>query len=788
MLKNYFKIAYRNLLRNKGFSFINISGLAIGMASAILIILWIVNEVSYDRFHTNSDRLFETWSVDRYKIDGLIRAFTATPEILGPALKKDYPDLAEVTRVGWNQKTLFNVGDKNLKCDGMAVDNDFLTMFSFPLIAGNPKTALHEPNSLVITEEMAIKFFGSIDVLGKTIKLEGQDNLIITGIAKDLPNNTDFHFEYLQSYERNTSKGWVDNDWTDFSIRTFILLKPKVSAAATSDKIKNTIFKYSDGRAKTDIFLYPVSQLRLYSNFENGKPVGGRIETVRILGLIAAFVLLIACINFMNLSTARSEKRAKEVGIRKVAGAVKGSLIFQFLSESVLMALIAGVLALGIVQLALPAFNELTEKKLFIDYGNPYAWLAFLGFILFTGILAGSYPSFFLSAFKPVSVLKGNFKKANALVTPRKALVVLQFTFAIVLVVSTIVVNQQLRYGSARLTGYDKSNLAYVFLEGDIMKNYELIKYDLVSQGIAQSVSQTHAPLTQMWSSGHGLKWAGKDPNLEVTFNRSTTDGSLIRTAGLQLLDGRDIDLKMYPSDSSACLINETAAKIIGQKNIIGQSIYDEPNTWHVVGVIKDFILESPYDPIKPIIFKGPKAQSNVLNIKFNSAHTTAENLAAAEKIFKKYNPLYPFEYHFMDEEYAKKFANEQLTGKLATLFSILTIFISCLGLFGLAMYMAEARIKEIGIRKVLGASVRSITTLLSKDFMKLIIISILIASPIAYWAMNKWLEGYQYKISVNWQVFVAAGGTALLIALLTVSYQAIKAAVSNPAKSLKEM
>ena len=788
MIRNYFKIAYRNLLRNKGFSFLNISGLAVGMASAMLILLWIQNEVSYDRFHSKGDRLFEAWSLDRKAVDGEIRAYTPTPEVLAPALKKDYPDIEEVTRVGWSQTVLMKAGEKYLKGKGMFVDSGFLTMFSFPLVAGDPNTALREPNSIVITEDMANKLFGNVHALGKTIKFDNEDNLVVTGIAKNLPNNTDFNFEYLTSYERKTAKGWIDNDWTDFSIRTFVLLKPKVSEATTTEKIKNTIFKYSGGRALTNLFLYPVNQLRLYSNFKNGKVAGGRIDTVKILGMIAAFVLLIACINFMNLSTARSEKRAKEVGIRKVAGALKQSLVFQFLSESVLFAFVAGVLALGIVELVLPSFNELTQKQLDLHFGNGYILLAFIGFILVTGLLAGSYPAFFLSAFKPVAVLKGSFKRAHAWISPRKVLVVTQFTIAIALIVCTMIVYQQLRYGAERKAGYDRSRMAYVFLEGDLVKNYELVKQDLIAKNIASAVSQTHAPLTQLWSSGHGLSWEGKDPRAEITFNRSTTDGDLVKTAGLELVAGRDIDLKNFPSDSSACLINETAAKIMAQKNIIGAWIHDNPNTWHVVGVVKDFILESPYEPIKPIIFKGPKAQSNVMNIRFNPARSIAENLASAQSVFKQYNPEYPFEYHFMDEEYERKFSNEKLTTQLAFLFAALTIFISCLGLFGLATYMAEARIREIGIRKVLGATVRSITALMSKDFLKLILVSILVASPIAYWAMNKWLQGYSYKINIDWKVFAGAGSVALLIAVLTVSYQSVKAALTNPARSLKEM
>jgi putative ABC transport system permease protein len=787
MIKNFFKVAFRNLLWNKFFSIINISGLAIGMASAVLIFLWIQNEISYDRFHVKGDRLYEVWSNDR--IDNTIRSLANTPEIMAPGLKNDVPEIENVSRVSWTEDNLFTVGDKSIKAKGNLVDPAFLSMFSFSLVKGNANTVLKDPSSIVLTQELAKKIFGNSsgarqDAMGKIIKIDNGENYKVTGILKDLPNNTLFDFEYLVSYE--SMKGNIDSDWTDISIRTFVLLKPNTSFNRADASIKNVIVQHSGGRAKTTEFLYPLDKLRLYSNFDNGKVEGGRIERVRIFGLIAVFILLIACINFMNLSTARSEKRAREVGIRKVVGAQKKSLIGQFLVESILMAFIAGVFAVTIVQLCLPAFNRLVEKQLFIDYDNIYWWLAGIGFVVFTGILAGSYPAFFLSSFKPVFVLKGTFKKANALVTPRKVLVVLQFTFAIALIICTLIVEQQVKFAQDRETGYDKNNLGYVFIQGDIQKNYPLIKSELLNSGVATAVSKTQAPLTQNWSSGISMNWQGKDPNTKIQINRYTEDGDLVKTAGMKLVQGRDIDIKNYPSDSTACLISESAVRAMGFKNSVGQLIFDDPINWHVVGVIKDFILESPYESIKPFMIKGPKFGGNVIHIKLNKANTTSQNLASAEKIFKKYNPVYPFEFHFIDEEYAQKFGDEQLTKTLASLFAALTIFISCLGLFGLATYMAENRIKEIGVRKVLGASVVDITTLLSKDFVKLVAVAILIASPVAWWAMSKWLQGYDYRITISWQTFLIAGLLSVIIALITVSYQSIKAAIANPVKSLR--
>jgi ABC-type antimicrobial peptide transport system permease subunit len=784
MIKNYFKIAWRNLLRNKGFSILNISGLAIGMASAILILLWIQNEVGYDRFHKNTRQIYQVWN--NSKADGKIRSGTATPEIMAPGLKDDILEVEATSRISWGDSYLFSVGDKNLKAQGNLVDAPFLTMFSFPLLKGDAKTALEDPYSIVLTERLAKNIFGDEDPMGKLIKIENDENYKVSGVLKDLPNNTQFRFEYLMSYNHKTIKGFIDKDWTNVSIRTFVLLKPNASFDAANAKIKDVVIKHSGGNSKSEQFLYPLSKLRLYSKFENGVAAGGRIERVRIFGIIAAFILLIACINFMNLSTARSEKRAREVGIRKVAGALKQSLIGQFLAESVFTAMVAGILAVLIVQLSLPSFDQLVEKQLFIDYTSVYSWLAFLGFILFTGILAGSYPAFFLSSFRPIFVLKGAFKKVNALVTPRKVLVVLQFTCAIVLIVCTIVVQQQIKFAQTRETGYDKSNLGYVFIQGDIYKNYSLIKSELIQSGAATSVSKTQAPLTQNWSSGLSMKWQGKDPNSRIQINRYTADGDLVKTAGLQLVQGRDIDVRNFPTDSTACLISESAVKAMGFKDPIGQIIFDDPLDWHVVGVIKDFILESPYESVKPFMVKGPRYGGNTIHIRLNKENNTAGSLAKVEKVFKKYNANYPFEFHFTDQEYAAKFNDERLTSKLATLFAILTIFISCLGLFGLAAYMAESRIKEIGVRKILGASVAGITTMLSKDFVKLVLVAILVASPVAWWIVNKWLESFTYKIDVSWWMFISAGAIAILIALVTVSFQAIKAAIANPVKSLR--
>jgi len=470
-------------------------------------------------------------------------------------------------------------------------------------------------------------------------------------------------------------------------------------------------------------------------------------------------------------------------------GARKGALIGQFIGESVFLALLAGIAAVMIVQFSLPAYNRLTEKELFINFGSVYTWMAFTGFILFTGLLAGSYPAFFLSSFQPVKVLKGAFKKAHALVTPRKVLVVLQFTFAIILIICTIIVKQQIDYARDRDTGYNKDNLVYLFMTGDIPKNYALIKNELLSSGIAKSVTKTNSPLTERWSNGWGQDWEGKDPNDKTSFDRYLADEGLGTTAGLQFVQGRDFDLKQYPTDSTGLIINESSLKVMKFKNPIGETVKDLGIEWHIVGVIKDFILTSPYEPTRPLLICGAKSQFmtfNVVQIKLNGDNPTAQNLQRAEAIFKKYNPEYPFDAKFVDEAYAQKFENEKRQGTLAGLFAGLTVFISCLGLFGLATYMAENRVKEIGIRKILGASLAGITALLSKDFVKLVIVSFLIAAPLAWWAMHTWLQNYTYRVAVEWWVFALAGLLSVVIALLTVSYQSIKAALANPVKNLR--
>lgn len=785
MFKNYLKVAFRNLWKNKGFSFINIVGLAVGMASAILILLWIQNEVSYDDFHEKKDRIYEAWN--RAEFSGELHCWNTTPKVLAAAMQRDFPEVEHTCRVDWGGRLLFTVGDKRLMIRGNVVDSIFLQVFSFPMVKGDAKTALMDPYSLVVTESLAKKLFGNEEAMGKVVRIDNKDNYTVKGVVKDPPNNTRFNFEYLLPWAHTRREGNDDRWWGNNSTRTYVLLKSPSSLASIAPKMKVIKTRYDSTEKKWEMFLYPMDRWRLHSSFKGAVEDGGRITFVRLFAIIAGFILLIACINFMNLSTARSEKRAKEVGIRKVVGAPRGRLISQFIGESVLLSFLAAVLAIGIVLVSLQGFNTLTEKHLYVPFGSMWFWMLAVLFILFTGLLAGSYPAFFLSSFQPVKVLKGTFKAANALVTPRKVLVVLQFTFAIILIICTIIVTQQINYARDREVGYDRANMAYHFMTGDIAKNYKMIKDELLSSGVATAVCRTNSPWTQRYSDTWGFVWSGKDPNDKTDFIRECADENVVSTTGVTLAAGRDLDLVHYPTDSLGILLNESAVKAMHFKDAIGQQIKDDDIAFHVVGVIKDFIIESPYTPIQPMVIVGAKQSwYSVLNVRLNTKNSTEANLKKMETIFRRYNPQYPFEYQLVDEEYSRKFDDEKRIGTLAGLFAVLTIFISCLGLFGLATYMAENRVKEIGVRKVLGASVAGITTLLSKDFLKLVVVSFLVATPVAWFAMYKWLQDYSYRVKIEWWVFALAAGLSVAIALITVSFQAIRAGLASPARSLR--
>lgn len=780
MIRNYLLTALRNLWRSKAFSGLNLTGLAVGMASATLILLVIRNEVTFDDFHHNKATLYQVWNRDI--VNGSLLCWDGTPHPLGPDLVHEYPAIDKMSRV--DDRWIVTVaGNRKMSSHMNVVDTSFLSMFTFPMITGNPATALQDPDAMVVTQSMAKKLFGDKDPMNQSVLIE-HHRYKVTGVLKDLPTNSTLDFEFLLPWSFELINYSEANDWSANIIKTYVQVKPGADETALDQEIKRTTIRHS--HCTSEVFLHPMSKWHLYSDFLNGKPAGGRITTITLLAIIAVFILLVACINFMNLSTARSERRAKEVGIRKVSGAHRSMLISQFLGESLLMAALSAILALVLVHFSLAAFDTLINIPLTVPYSNPWFWGCAAGFTLITGILAGSYPAFFLSAFRPVSVLKGSFKKAHAAFNPRKILVVVQFSFAILLIICTLIVVKQMQYAQNRSAGYDRGALLYHWTTGDLNKNFAALKHDLLASGVATEVCRSNTPLTQAYNNTMALDWPGKRPHDNTIIDRLSEDQDLVKTAGLQLVAGRDMDLSRYPTDSTAILINESAVKTMGFKDPIGQRIGDD-TLFHVVGVVKNFIANSPYDPVAPMVIEGIKGSYfNVVNIRLSGDRSMAATLDKLREIFARYNPEFPFEYHFVREDYDRKFRDTRQIATLSGLFAGLTIFISCLGLFGLAAYMAEARIKEIGVRKVLGASVFSITTLLTREFLGLVILSLLIASPIAWFVMNAWLQGYSYRISIDPWVFLLSGGLAILISILTVGGQAIAAAHANPARSLR--
>jgi putative ABC transport system permease protein len=779
---NYFKVIYRNLYRFKSFSVINITGLAIGMASAILIILHIQNQFSFDQFQEKKDRIYML--LDRVNINNKVEIY-GTPSVLTPELKANYPQVEKVTRLNGTGPIVLSANEKQFEVKGMMVDPDYLKIFSFPLLRGNPNDALNSPRSVVLTESFAKKLFANGDAMGKTIRVDSNSNFIVTGILKDLPANTEFRYEYLLPYSYMKEVGWENKSWDLNDCTTVVLLKQGVTEKMANERFRDIIKPHLTGQKK-EVFLHPMTKWRLWSKFENGVIVGGDIDSVRMFGLLAAFILLIACINYMNLSTARSVKRGKEVGIRKVVGAGRFSIILRFLGESIMISFFSVIVCLVFVQLGIKGFNWLTWDELTVPYGNPYFWMGIAGFALITGLIAGSYPAFYLSTFRPINALKGGFKTTHNLVSVRKILVVLQFSFAITFIICTIIIYKQISYGSKRDPGYIRDHLAFVYVKGAMNKKYDLIKSDLLKSAAVTSVTRSNSPICYTWRGDDAYTWNGSSPNKKFWIGEFQVDNDFIETMGLKIISGRPVNTNINPGDSASAILNESAVKLMGFKDPIGQVIRKDKSSWIVVGVIKDFVSNSPFYSTDPIIIQGPKNNFGAISFRLSNRNGLSKNMQTAESIFKKYIPDYPIFSVYVDEADTKKMEDERRTGIQAALFGGLAVFISCLGLFALAAYTAESRIKEIGIRKVLGASVSGITLLLSKDFIKLVAISFVIASPVAWWMMHSWLQNYTYRVNIGWLVFVVTGTISLSIAVLTVSYQAIKAALSNPVVSLR--
>jgi putative ABC transport system permease protein len=792
MIKNYLKIAWRNMLRNKVYSALNIVGLAAGMAVTLIITLWVFNQYSYDKFLPNYNQLYqvELNFTDPHEGEHTQQAVSLP---IADVLRKEYPEVKYVAESDWMGEHDLLVGNKKLYMNGAAIGADFLKMFQYPLIKGNANSVFKDAYSIVLTESTAKALFGDADPINKTVRIDNKHDVKVTGVIKDIPKNSSLQFNYLLpfSYSEQT-EDWMKNARTTYynnSFQLFVQLQPNADYTKLAPKIKDIVYKGGPKMrpAKPIVLLHPLKYWHLYSDFKNGKEVGGFIDYVRMFSIIGILVLLIACINFMNLSTARSEKRAREVGVRKAIGSQRKDLIFQFLTESVLITFVASLLSLLFVQLTLSSFNTLTGDEISIPYGSPVFWCIMTTYVLATGLLAGSRPAFYLSSFNPVKVLKGSIQVGRAASLPRKILVVLQFTCSIALIISTVIVYQQIQYAKDRPTGYSSARLMMSDMSDDLGNNYDALKNDLLKTGMVESVAKASSPLTGIYMHTGIEKWPGQGAGeLGINVGGVSVSDNYFKTVGMKLLQGHDFSSN-WSADTSNIIINEAAVKRMGLKSPINQVVtYDNvKGPARIIGVVKDALMESPFTPVEPTVFNHGRG-GNFVIYRLAPTAKTHEAIEKITRIFNSYNPAYPYIYQFVDEEYNHKFNLEVLVGKLAGVFAGLAIFISCLGLFGLAAYVAEQRTKEIGVRTVLGASVAQVWLLLSKDFIILVLISCIIASPIALYFLNNWLQKYNYRITIGPGVFVLSAIAAIIITLVTISFQAIKAALTNPVKSLR--
>ena len=795
MLRNYLKIAFRNLVRNKVYSAINIGGLAVGMAVVTLIGLWIYDELSFDTYHQQYDRLAKVMQHATY--DGTY-TIDAIPIPLRAALATDYgTDFSHLALSSWTTEHILAFGNNKFVKRGNYVEPDLPEMLSLKMLLGS-RNALTDPNAILLSKSVATALFGATDPLNKLVRFDNKQSVKVAGVYADLPYNTTFRdVMFLLPWQFFlTNQAWVkrsETNWSNNSFQLFVQIAPNTDfdkVSAKIERIKATHAK-EEARFNPREFLHPMSRWHLYSEWENGVPVRGRIQFVWLFGIIGGFVLLLACINFMNLTTARSEKRAKEVGIRKAVGSVRSQLISQFFSESFLVVAFAFVLSLLLVQFALPWFNEIADKKAVIPWSHPVFWLLTLGFCLFTGLLAGSYPAFYLSSFQPIQVLKGvgtlsRIRFGQFASIPRKALVVLQFTVSVTLIIGTIIVFQQIQYAKNRPVGYDQNGLMAIAMNTpELYGKYDVLRQELRQTGAVLDMAESSSPLTDVWANDASFDWKGKDPHVVGEFGAVAVTHDFANTVGWKFKQGRNFS-RAFSTDTLSVVINESAVKFMGLTSPIGEYLKWNGKTYSIIGVIRDMVMTSPFEPVKQTVFLLDYKWANIISIKLNPHMSTHEALGKIEPIFRRYNPASPFDYKFASDEYEQKFRAEERIGKLATLFSVLAIFISCLGLFGLASFMAEQRTKEIGVRKVLGASVFSLWHLLSKEFVGLVVVSFLIASPTAYYFMTDWLQQFTYRSSLSWWIFAASGLGALAVTLLTVSYQSLKAAYMNPVKSLR--
>lgn len=792
MIKSYFKIAWRNLLKNKAYSFINIGGLAVGMSVAVLIALWVVDEVNFNKYHANFDRIAQV--MQHQTMNGKINTQEANPAVTGEEIRNLYgSDFSHVLQASWNYNHVITYGDKMFLKPGAYFEPGVAEMLSLEMVHGT-RNGLDDMNSIMMAESVADSYFGTEDPIGKIVRLDDKVDVKVTGVYKDLPYNTSFKdMTIILPWSLYLSQNaWVremDDQWDSNFTRTFAMIGEHTDMATLSNKIKDVKLNRvsaEDRRYNPVMFLHPMSKWHLYSDFRNGINTGGRIDNVWLFATIGMFVLILACINFMNLSTARSEKRAKEVGIRKAVGSARKQLIAQFFSESMLIAALAFVLSLLLVFLVLPYFNTIADKRIALPLFDARFWVIGLGFSMVTGIFAGCYPALFLSSFQPVKVLKGTFRVGRSATIPRKTLVVLQFTISITLIIGTMVVYKQIHHAQSRPIGYNKNGLITIPVTEAVHKHYDAVRTELIAGGAIVEMAESGSPTTEVWNSNGGFDWEGKDPEQGVDFPNNAVSIEYGKTIGWEIKEGRDFS-REFASDSNAFILNEAAVKFIGFKSSpVGQIIHWNDRPFTVIGVVKDLVVQSPYQPIRGSMWHLSSEMQNVFIMRINPAASATNAVKRIEEVFKKVNPESPVDISFVDEEYARKFGNEKRIGELATIFAILAIFISCLGLFGLASFVAEQRTKEIGIRKVLGASVSNLWRMLSQDFIILVIISSMVAIPFAYYFIGEWLKQFEYRTNVSWWIFASSVFGAVIITLLTVSYQAIRASLMNPVRSLR--
>jgi ABC-type antimicrobial peptide transport system permease subunit len=787
MFKNYLLTAWRNFWKNRTFSFINTAGLALGMTCSLLIMLWIQDERRVDKFHANDKNLYSVF--ERQYYDGKIEAFHGTPGMLAEEMKKVLPEVKYGANMAWSDKVAFSAGDKVIRQEGVAVGKDFFNVFSFPLIKGKPETALSSPVDIAISRKMANSLFGSPEkAFGSTLRYQDERELKVTAVFEDIGFASSIKGDYFLNWDFFLERNSWAKEWGNNGPRALIVLKDGTDPVKFDKKITKFLDNYNKEQGpnfRIELGIQRFSDIYLHGKFKDGKIVGGRIEYIRLFSIVAIFILVIACINFMNLTTARSVKRSKEIGIRKVVGAVRIALIKQFVGEAILLTLFSLVIALLLAYVLLPVFNGVTNKHIEFPATSVQFWITILLLSLLTGLLAGSYPALFLSAFQPIRVLKGQMKFGKGATWFRKGLVVFQFVLSTVLIIGMIVIAKQIDYIQTTNLGYNRENLIYIPIEGEYKTRYELFKNEALALQEVINVSRISQSPTSIENGTGGVDWEGKDPNVTPMFTQATIGYEFVKTMNLKMLGGRDFS-RDFLTDSSAYLVNESAAAKMNMKDPVGQPLTFWGKKGRIVGLLKDFHINSLHMPINPLILRLSDNESWGVILVRIKPHKTREALAGLEKISRRLNPEFPFAYDFSDEEYKKLYQTEQTVNGLSGYFAFLAIFISCLGLLGLTIFTAEQRIREMGIRKVLGASIASIFTLLSKEFLILVSVAMLIAFPIAWWIMNDWLQDFTYHVNINAWVFVFAALISFVIAFSTISVHAIKAALTNPVKSLR--